>query len=120
MSFVPAIIGGLGTPELIIVLMLGLLLFGERLPEVGRSLGRSMMEFKRGLRGIQDEFDSAESEARHLLEEEERREALKQPAATAEAIEAVAPAATPSPAATHDSPAADPHAGDPASSQRSE
>lgn len=47
---------GLGTQEMIILLILGVLLFGKRLPEVGRSLGKSVMEFKNGLRGVEDEL----------------------------------------------------------------
>ena len=39
----------------IIVGLVALLLFGKRLPEVGRSLGRGIAEFKRGLRDVQDE-----------------------------------------------------------------
>jgi len=36
---------------------IGLLLFGKRLPEVGRGLGKSIVEFKKGLAGIEDEID---------------------------------------------------------------
>ena len=43
------IIGGWGIVELGIILMVGLLIFGKRLPEVGRGLGRSISEFKRGI-----------------------------------------------------------------------
>ena len=38
-------------PDLIILLVLGLLIFGRRLPEVGRGLGRSIVEFRKGLKG---------------------------------------------------------------------
>jgi sec-independent protein translocase protein TatA len=38
-------------PDLIILLVLGLLLFGRRLPEIGRGLGRSIVEFRKGLKG---------------------------------------------------------------------
>lgn len=48
---------GLGTWELLILLALGLLLFGRRLPEVGRSLGKGIVEFKKGIRGIEDEVE---------------------------------------------------------------
>lgn len=41
-------------PDLIILLVLGLLIFGRRLPEVGRGLGRSIVEFRKGLKGEDD------------------------------------------------------------------
>lgn len=49
----------LGMPELLIILALGVLLFGSRLPQVGRSLGRTFIEFKKGLRGFEDELEDA-------------------------------------------------------------
>src|SRR5690348_16992082 len=48
--------------ELLIVLGAGILLFGRRLPEVGRSLGRGIVEFKKGLKGIGDEIDEASNQ----------------------------------------------------------
>ncbi|NNF42848.1 MAG: twin-arginine translocase TatA/TatE family subunit [Phycisphaerales bacterium] len=50
-----------GGTEWIILLVLGLLIFGRRLPEVGRSLGRGIVEFKRGIKGIEDEIEDASS-----------------------------------------------------------
>ena len=47
--------GGIGAPEMIIVGIIAVILFGKRLPEVGRSLGKSFMEFRRGLSGIEGE-----------------------------------------------------------------
>lgn len=49
----------IGAPELIIVGFVALLIFGNRLPSVMRSLGRSVTEFKKGVQGIEDEIDSA-------------------------------------------------------------
>src|ERR1043165_7786705 len=49
----------LGTWDLVIILMIGLLLFGRKLPEVGRSLGKGIVEFKKGLKGVEDEIDEA-------------------------------------------------------------
>ena len=48
-----------GPGEMVIILMIGVLLFGKRLPDVGRSLGKGLMEFKRGVRGIEEEIDVA-------------------------------------------------------------
>lgn len=52
-----AIFGLPGGMEWIFLLIIGLLLFGRRLPEVGRSLGRSIVEFKKGIKGIEDEIE---------------------------------------------------------------
>ena len=43
--------------EMMLVAVVAVLLFGKRLPEVGRSLGKGIVEFKKGLRGLGDEFD---------------------------------------------------------------
>lgn len=50
--------------EIIVILFVGLLLFGRRLPEVGRSLGQGIVEFKKGLKGVTDEVDRAGDERR--------------------------------------------------------
>ena len=50
---------GLGPTEMLIVLVIAVLLFGKRLPEVGRSLGKGIIEFKKGLNDIKNEVDSA-------------------------------------------------------------
>lgn len=49
----------LGPTELIAIGVAAVLLFGRRLPEVGRSLGRGIVELKKGLRGVADEVTSA-------------------------------------------------------------
>lgn len=43
--------------EMVVVMLVAVLLFGKKLPEVGRSLGKGIIEFKKGLRGVEDEFD---------------------------------------------------------------
>ena len=55
-----------GMFEMVLLGGLGLLLFGKRLPEVGRSLGRSIVEFKKGLKGVEDEVEEASTSARKL------------------------------------------------------
>jgi len=56
-----AFIGSLGTPELIVLLVLGILLFGRKLPDIGRSLGKTMVEFKKGVKGLEDEVSETRS-----------------------------------------------------------
>jgi sec-independent protein translocase protein TatA len=46
-----------GTTEWIIILVVALLLFGRRLPEIARSLGKSLTEFKKGLNEAKDTKD---------------------------------------------------------------
>ena len=48
---------GLGMQELLVVGIVALLLFGKRLPEVARSLGKSYTEFRRGLSDIQSQMN---------------------------------------------------------------
>ena len=63
-----------GHSEWIVLAIIGLLIFGRRLPEVGRNLGRSIVEFKRGIKGIGDEVEEEASKPatmRDLIEEEE-------------------------------------------------
>jgi len=48
---------GLGPTELIVLAIVVLLLFGSRLPSVMRSLGRGVVEFKKGVQGIEDDLD---------------------------------------------------------------
>ncbi len=50
--------GGIGWPQLLIVLLIVLVIFGaKRLPEVGRSLGSGMREFKDSITGKDDADD---------------------------------------------------------------
>lgn len=48
----------LGPMEIGMVLVVALLLFGKRLPEVARSMGKSITEFKKGLNEAQQEMQS--------------------------------------------------------------
>ncbi len=49
-----------GPFELVVILLVGLLLFGKRLPEIARNLGKGVVEFKRGLKNVEDEIEHAE------------------------------------------------------------
>jgi len=68
--------GSIGMPELIVIFVIALIIFGPRkLPELGRTLGKSIQEFKK-----------ASNELRSTIEEEirleEQREAVKPPASS--------------------------------------
>jgi len=82
--------GSIGMPELIIIFVIALIIFGPRkLPELGRSLGKSLAEFKK-----------ASNELKSTLEEEirleEQRSTLEEKKAAA-AQSVTAPAANPTP-----------------------
>ena len=85
--------GSIGMPELLIILTLALFIFGPRkLPELGRSLGKSLGEFKR-----------ASNELRNTLDEEIRIEDERSQRATKPA-EPAAPKATASDVTDDDNP----------------
>ena len=52
---------GLGFQELVIIGIVAVLLFGKRLPEVAKSLGKSYNEFRRGLSDIQSSVDFSDT-----------------------------------------------------------
>jgi sec-independent protein translocase protein TatA len=81
--------GSIGMPELIIIFVIALIIFGPRkLPELGRSLGKSLAEFKR-----------ASNELKSTLEEEirleEQRSVLEEKKAASAAQTVTAPPAAP-------------------------
>ena len=77
-------LGSIGMPELIIIFVIALIIFGPRkLPELGRSLGKSLAEFKK-----------ASNELKSTLEEEIR---LDEQRSTVDASKAATRAAAPTP-----------------------
>jgi sec-independent protein translocase protein TatA len=52
-----AILGMPGGSEWIIILVVALLIFGKRLPEVARNMGKGIVEFKKGVKGIEDDVE---------------------------------------------------------------
>ncbi|MEM6331545.1 MAG: twin-arginine translocase TatA/TatE family subunit [Planctomycetota bacterium] len=54
---------GFGPGSLLILLVIVLLLFGSRLPMVARSLGLSITEFKKGVKGIEDKSPESSDDA---------------------------------------------------------
>ena len=50
--------GNIGFPELLVILMIVLLLFGaKRLPEIAKGLGKSMQEFKKGMKEVEKDLE---------------------------------------------------------------
>jgi TatA/E family protein of Tat protein translocase len=81
-------LGSIGMPELIIIFVIALIIFGPRkLPELGRSLGKSLSEFKR-----------ASNELKSTLEEEIRLDEQRANLEASKAAAAAAAAAAPPPA----------------------
>jgi sec-independent protein translocase protein TatA len=57
-------------PELVMVLILALIIFGpKRLPEVGEGLGKSLREFRKATSGVQDVAHRARSEVQDIARE---------------------------------------------------
>jgi sec-independent protein translocase protein TatA len=69
-------LGSIGMPELIVIFVIALMIFGPRkLPELGRALGQTMNEFRKGMNNVRD---TIEQEAR----KEEQPQAPQNPANT--------------------------------------
>ena len=75
-----AFIGTIGWPEMLIIGVIALLIFGGRLPQVGKNLGKGIVEFKKGLKGLETDIENAtekslkEADARVKKKEEEESE----------------------------------------------
>lgn len=75
-----AFIGAPGPMEMAIIGIIALLLFGKRLPEVARSMGKGLVEFKKGIAGVEDEVNrsvyssEASASSSRPLPPEEREE----------------------------------------------
>jgi len=81
-------LGGIGAPELIIILVIVLILFGpKRLPALGKSLGKTFKSLKDGIdgkldEGVTDEDDVATSKSAQPVKAETKKPAADKPAST--------------------------------------
>ncbi|MDV5120743.1 MAG: twin-arginine translocase TatA/TatE family subunit [Candidatus Scalindua sp.] len=64
-----------GGIEWIIILIVALLIFGKRLPEVMKSMGKGIVEFKKGVKGVEDDVEDATEQKPEKLETAENKSA---------------------------------------------
>lgn len=86
-----------GWLELVVIAGVGLLIFGRRLPDVARSVGKSIIEFKRGMREVKDDIDAQsriESMGQPKLEQKTEATTTTSPPQTAPPTSANGPAVT--------------------------
>jgi sec-independent protein translocase protein TatA len=69
----------LGMPGILIIGVIAVLLYGERLPEVARSFGKQFMELKRSVQGIRDDFEQAARDAMNSAEQTVRDSVTTKP-----------------------------------------
>ena len=67
--------GFAGSYEWIVIALIALLLFGNKLPKVARNLGRSMIEFKKGVKGTEDDLDDDDEDERRIARKSAKAEA---------------------------------------------
>ena len=84
-----------GWQEMLILAVIGILIFGKRLPEVGRSIGRGIVEFKKGLAGIDEEVEAAaEAQRKYELEQQAKGASTTVDASTETKTESTTPEAS--------------------------
>lgn len=84
--FTLGFLGNIGLPEYIVIGLVLLLLFGSRLPEVGKSLGKGIVEFKKGLKGVEDETEQ-QSAPRQINQQAQMPSAGSQTVSRAENVQ---------------------------------
>jgi sec-independent protein translocase protein TatA len=79
-------LGGLGAPELIVIALIALLLFGAgRIADIGKGLGQGIKNFKQGLKEAGEEDEVVEAEKSEKAEKVEKNGKPKAAEATEDA-----------------------------------
>lgn len=59
--------GNLGAGEIILILLVILILFGaKKIPELARGIGKGMSEFKKGIKDVEDEIKTSDTESKKI------------------------------------------------------
>jgi sec-independent protein translocase protein TatA len=58
-----------GPVEVIVILVVALLIFGRRLPEIARNIGKSLTEFKKGVHEAKEVKDDLENDVKEIKDE---------------------------------------------------
>jgi len=69
---------GIGTTELIIILVIAVLIFGRRLPEIARGLGKSITEFKKGIKDTEDDIRKSLDESDKIADDHAKKNTSSQ------------------------------------------
>jgi len=71
--------GGIGVQEIVIILIVGLLVFGAaRLPKIARSLGQGIKEFKKTVKGLEDDDDESANRVKYVQNQPPNYQAQQQ------------------------------------------
>jgi sec-independent protein translocase protein TatA len=90
-----------GWIELLVIAGVGLLIFGRRLPEVARNMGKSIIEFKKGMREVKGDIEEVDAERQRRLDSTSRPRLDR----STEATPAESTSQPPKPASVNEAPA---------------
>ncbi len=75
MTIFPLIFGSLGAPEILLIFLLVLILFGaRRIPEIAQGLGKGIREFKKSMSEVKEEIERPAQEIEKSIKEEPKAE----------------------------------------------